>query len=224
MRAVFVGAGGLAAAIATILLRRGHEVVMIERDKARIEVLAEALDCGFLHGDGSKPAILREADPTRTDMLFCLTGNDQSNILAGLVGRSLGFRRVVPKIEDSEFQHICLELGLEDTIVPVATISRYLADMFEGQDLMELSATIKGEARVFSFVAREEDAGAVAELALPAQSRVMFFYRDEKFQLADPDTRLKVGDEVVVVSHRKNLPELQERWHDAGRAPPLLRR
>ena len=217
MRAVFVGAGGLAAAIADILLRRGHEVVMIERDKARIEALSEELDCGFLHGDGSKPAILREADPAQTDILFCLTGNDQSNILAGLVGRSLGFKRVVPKIEDSEFEHICLELGLEDTIVPVATISRYLADMFEGQDLLELSATIKGDARVFSFVVREEDAVPVEELELPAEARVMFFYRDNGFHLAAPDSRLKPGDEVVVITHRKHVPKLQERWHDTHR-------
>ena len=224
MRAVFVGAGGLSAAIAAILLRRGHEVVMIERDRDRIDALKEELDCGFLHGDGSKPAILREADPGQTDILFCLTGNDQSNILAGLVGRSLGFKRVVPKIEDSEFEHICLELGLEDTIVPVATIGRYLADMFEGQDLLELSATIKGEARVFSFVVRDEDAGAVAELELPAEARVMFFYRDNKFQLAEPESRLKPGDEVVVVTHRRNLSKLQERWRDTRRSHTTFRR
>ncbi|NIP73320.1 MAG: TrkA family potassium uptake protein [Gammaproteobacteria bacterium] len=212
MRAVFVGAGSLTVMTVPILLRRGHETVIIERDRPRIEALSQELDCGFLHGDGSKPALLSEADPERTDVLFCLTGNDQSNILASLVGRSLGFKRVVTKIEDPEYEHICLELGLKDAIVPAATIGRYLADMFEGQDLLELSATIKEEARVFSFVARDEDAVAVSELNLPAQSRAMFLYRDGAFTLAEEDTRLKPGDEVVVITHSKNLPKLQERW------------
>ena len=215
MRAVFIGAGVLAATTGELLLGRGHEVVFIEQDKGRIDALAEAMDAGFLHGDGSKPAILREADPERTDFLFCLTGNDQSNILASLVGRSLGFRRVVTKIEDAEFEHICLELGLEDTIVPAATIGRYLADMFRGQDVLELSATIKGEARVFSFVAGEDDAVAVAELGLPEESRVMFFYRENRFHLAAPDSNLKPGDEVVVITHSRNLADLEERWADA---------
>lgn len=54
-------------------------------------------------------ALLREADPSRTDFLFCLTGNDQTNILASLAGRSLGYGRVVPKIDDPEFEHLCIE-------------------------------------------------------------------------------------------------------------------
>ncbi len=217
MRAVFVGASSLAIMTAHLLLKRGHEAVMIERDKEQIEALSEELDCGFLHGDGSKPAILREADPAQTDVLFCLTGNDQANILASLVGRSLGFARVVTKIEDPEFEHICIELGLEDTIIPARTIGRHLADMFEGQDPLELSTMIRDEARAFSFVARSEDEVSVDELDLPKPSRIVCIYRDGKFIAPDQDTKLKAGDEAVVVTHRKNLPSLQERWHVPNR-------
>jgi trk system potassium uptake protein TrkA len=198
---------------ARLLLKRGHEVVIVERDKEQIEALSDELDCGFLHGDGSKPAILRETDPAQTDVLFCLTGNDQANIIASLVGRSLEFARVVTKIEDPEFEHICIELGLEDTIIPARTIGRHLADMFEGQDPLELSTMIRDEARAFSFVARAEDEVAVERLDLPEPSRIVCIYRDDKFIAPDQDTKLKAGDEVVVVTHRKNLPALQERWH-----------
>jgi len=130
MRAVFIGAGSLAVVTAKLIRERGEEVVIIEQDKERIDSLAEQIDCGFLHGDGSKPAMLREADPEHTDVLFALTGNDQANILASLVGRSLGFKRVVTKIEDVELEHICKELGLEDVIVPSRTVGRFLAERF----------------------------------------------------------------------------------------------
>lgn len=213
MRAVFVGAGALAVLTAQRLLKRGHEVVMIESDKERIETLSEELDCGFLHGDGSKPALLREADPDKTDFLFCLTGNDQTNILASLAGRSVGFERVVPKIEDQGFEHLCIELGLDDMIIPVRTTGIYLADMFEGRDHLEIIALIKDEARVFSFVAREEDEKPINELDLPEGCRVMFFYRDEKFTLPEPDSTLKQGDEVMIVTHSKNIEKLHERWN-----------
>ncbi|MGA8005025.1 MAG: NAD-binding protein [Burkholderiales bacterium] len=130
MRAVFIGAGSLAVVTAKLIRERGEEVVIIEQDKERIDSLAEQIDCGFLHGDGSKPAMLREADPEHTDVLFALTGNDQANILASLVARSLGFKRVVTKIEDVELEHICKELGLEDVIVPSRTVGRFLAERF----------------------------------------------------------------------------------------------
>ena len=212
MRAVFLGAGSLTVMTARLLLKRGHEVVVIERDKARIEALSTDLNCGFLHGDGSKPAILREADPQETSMLFCLTGNDQANIIASLVGQSLGFSRVVTKIEDPEFEHICIELALEDTIIPARTTGLHLADMFEGQSPMEISTMIRDEARVFSFVTRDEDQGSIGHLELPDKTRVVCIYRGGKFIVAEDEVKIEVGDEVVVVTHRKNLPALEERW------------
>lgn len=212
MRAVFVGAGSITVMAARIMLKRGHEVVIIERDRERIDALSETLDCGFLHGDGSTPALLREADPEHSDCLFCLTGQDQTNILASLVGRSLGYARVVTKIEDPQFEHICIELGLEDTIDPALTIGRYLADMLQGRDLLELSAMVKDEARVFSFIAGDDDAVEVGALGLPDESRVICLYRDGKFRLPEPDDRLQRGDEVIVLTHSRNLAKLQQRW------------
>jgi trk system potassium uptake protein TrkA len=212
MRAVFIGASALSVMTARFLLARGHEVVVIEKDKEVIDALSSELDCGFLHADGAKPAVLREANPEHTDVLFCLTGSDQANIISSLVGRSLGFGRVVTKINDPEFEHICIELGLEDMIIPARTVGRHLAEMFEGTNPLEISAMIKAEARVFSFVAREEDARPIAELELPDKTRVICIYRDEKFLLPQDGDRLKVGDEVVLVTHVRNLSALAERW------------
>lgn len=70
---------------------------------------------------------------------------------ASLVGRSLGFKRVVTRIEDPSYEHLCIELGLTDLIVPDYTIARYLADLCAGSNPLELSAVIKGDARLFDI-------------------------------------------------------------------------
>ena len=213
MRAVFLGAEDLTLHAARILVDRGHEVVVIESDRQRIDELTEEMDCAVLHGDGSKPAILREANPTQTDILFCLTNNDRTNIIASLVGRSLGFRRVITAIEDPEFEPICIELGLEDVIVPMQTIGRYLADVTRGIDIIELSTAIKGEARFFAFVLREDNAHDVSDLELPDDAQAICLYREDCFSLIKDGTRLHTGDEIIVLTHSKNLPALRERWH-----------
>lgn len=212
MRAVFIGTTPLSVMTARILLRRGHEVVMIEQDKERIDSLNEELACGFLHGDATRPDVLKEADSSISNVLYCLTNNDQTNIIASLVGKSLGYPRVITRIDNPQFEHICIELGLEGTIIPDRTIGSYLADMFEGQDPLVLSTMIRDEARAFSFVTREENTGPIKNLDLPRDCRVVCLYRDDKFILPDEDTTLKTGDEVVLITHWKNIEELSKRW------------
>lgn len=212
MRIVFVGAGKVSVGAARGLIRKGHEVVVIEVDKSRIEELSEEMDCSFLHGDGSQPNILREVNPAQTDILFCLTGSDQINVIASLVGRSLGFRRVVTSIGNPQFEVICSELGLKDTIVPSRAISRYLEDMAAGTEVTELSRAIKEEARFFTFVSKEEEAVPVKELKLPDGARCVCYYRDGRFAVADGSTKLQKGDEVVILTHSRNMAALQERF------------
>lgn len=217
-RVVFVGASSLTVAAARLLTERGHEVVVIDVDRDKLDAIGKGLDIGMLHGDGTRPDLLREADPGGTDCLFCLTDSDQLNLIASLVGRSLGFERVVTRIEAPEFEHIALELGLEDTVVPARTIGRHLADMVEGSNPLELSAAVKGDARFFLFVARDEDVGTVAELKLPKLARATHLYRGERFLLLDPDSRIAAGDEVVVIADASSLDALHERW--GARAEP----
>lgn len=212
MRVVLIGASATSITTAQILTGRGNDVVIVEKDKARIDMLVDELDCGFILGDGTKPAILREAGPADSDLLLCLSNNDQDNILASLVGRSLGFPRVVTKIEDPEYEHICLELGLTDTVVPQRHLARALADLAQGREALDFSVFFKNEIRLFSFVAGEQEAAAVGDLDLPAQTKVMCLYRDNDFILSDGKTRIAKGDEVVLVTHSKHLEALHERW------------
>lgn len=212
MRFVFVGTGTLSVLTARMLIERGHEVVMIERDSETVDRLAEEVDCGFLRGDASRPAILREADPESTDLLFCLARDDQSNILTSLVAKSLGFREVITKIEDPELEHLCAELGLAASLVPMHMVGRYLADMAEGQNIIELSDIFRGDARIFSFRLTSADAGRVAELDLPSEASVICFYRNGDFHIAGNDSVLHDGDDVVVLTTMRNLRALRKRF------------
>jgi trk system potassium uptake protein TrkA len=212
MRIAFSGAGDLTVMTVPSLVAKGHEVVIIDSDRKRIEELSEQLDCSFLHGDASKPAILREVGPQQTDMLICLTDDDKDNIIASLVGRSLGFKRIVTSIQDPDYEDICRELGLEDIIIPARMFSRSLRNMVEGLAEVELSTVLKHEARFFTFIAGERDEVTPADLGLPDLARAVYYYRDGKFSFVEEKTKFRKGDEVIILTHSKNLPELRTRW------------
>lgn len=218
MKIVIVGAASVAVATADTLISRKHDVIIIEADKERIDALKDSLDCGFINGDGTKPAILRETKPTKEDLLLCLTKNDQANILASLVGRSLGFERIVTKIEDPELEHICRELGLSDIIIPDRNTAQTLADMVTGQLAEDFAAFFKGDVRLFSFVRGDDDPGVVKDLSLPERTRPIMIYREDDVILPDADTALEKGDEIVLITMADKFDSLKERWHSKEHA------
>ena len=71
---------------------------------------------------------------------------------------------------------------------------------------------IKNGARVFTFVAGEDQAMAVSELELPEDTRVVCIYRGNAFLLPDGDTRLEEEDEVVLITHNERMAEVVERF------------
>jgi trk system potassium uptake protein TrkA len=213
MRIVFSGASPLTIITAKTLIKQGHEVIIIEANKEKIDHISDELDCSFLNGDSTRPAILSQVDPKNSDILFCLSNSDQINIITSLLGRSMGFKRVITSIEDTDLVQLCHELGLEDTIIPVWAMSRHLDNMVRGLDNVNLSTLLRQDARFFTFTAGEKDAVCVSELGLPKDARVVFYYRDNKFHFAENDTKLCKGDEIVILTHSRNLPDFNERWY-----------
>jgi trk system potassium uptake protein TrkA len=120
---------------------------------------------------------------------------------------------VVTKIDDPEFEHICVELGLADSLVPMHTVGRYLADLAEGQDIIELSDILRGDARIFSFTVSDVEANTIDALELPCSAQAICIYRNgNELNFAAPDTLLTPGDEVVVLARAEGPKELHERF------------
>jgi len=213
MRAIFVGASPLTVMTAQRLLKAGHDVVIIDTNEDKISELSESLDCGFIHGDGSRPAVLDELSPDETDMLFCLSNDDQDNIIASLVGQTMQFSSVVTKIEDPDFEGICNKLGLENVIVPDRDVGERLSDRVEGHDVTDLSTAVKGGIRFFEFVAREQDAGRLDALDLPEAARVIVIIRDGDAVIAEDDDELRQDDHVLVVTRRDEVEKLRKHFH-----------
>jgi len=103
----------------------------------------------------------------------------------------LGFKRVVTRIEDPELEHICAELSLADSLVPMHAVGRYLADMAEGQNIIELSDILRGEAQIFSFRVTEAEAVRISELSLPDSAPAVCIYRNgEEFSMCRDGRRI----------------------------------
>ncbi len=203
MRIVIIGASRFGTATATRLSENGHEVVMIDHNAERLDALSEELDCGMIHGDGTLPSVQRDAYGDHADALIALTNQDDVNILAAAVGRSVGFDRVVPQIVRPELLAVCEELGLKDLITPHATVARSLVDVIEDHNDATLDLRLHKGLQVMGYQIGKERAGTcVGDLDMPRDSKVIAVTRGEDEALVFEDTELQEGDLLMIVAAR----------------------
>ena len=220
MRIVIVGASRFGVATAEQLVDAGHEVVMVDRNGARLAELSEDLDIGLLEGDGSLPSVLRDAMGDGADALILLTNVDDVNILAALVGKSVGYPRVVPQIVRRQLLAVCEELGLENLITPHATVARSIVRTLESRHDAALDLRARRGFDVLGYRVGAAHAGQrIDALDLPAETRVIALTRQEEDRLVDPGIELEEGDLLIVAVAAEAQQRMDEIFADAGEVP-----
>ena len=74
LRVVIVGGQHVGYHAARHLSERGHDVVIIEKDRDRVAFLSDQYEATIIQGDGGRRSILEQAGLGRSDVLAALTG------------------------------------------------------------------------------------------------------------------------------------------------------
>jgi trk system potassium uptake protein TrkA len=215
MRIVILGASRFGEAIAGTLIEHEHEVVVIDQSREKLEDLAQRLDCGMLHGDGTMPTTLREVYRDENDVFVAVTNASEDNILASLVARSIGFGRVIPQIVSSELLNVCEELELHDAINPHATVAQELAEALEDRTELDHESALTNQLALKRVEVPDRLSGsALGELDLPDKARVVAIIRDGDEHLAEDDLTVESGDGLLIVTSRDDLDALAAVFED----------
>ncbi len=141
-----IGGGNIGTRLALQFERRGLAVKLIESDAARCEELADILKTTMiLRGDGTDKALLEEANVGAMDALAAVSGDEESNILACLLAKSLGVRDTVAKIDKAAYLPLLEHVGIDHSVSGrLAAVNRMLA-YIRGSRVVA-SATLAGQA------------------------------------------------------------------------------
>ncbi len=118
-RVFIVGGKQLGIRIAEILEERNVHVKLCERDLDRCEKLSTILDKTIvIHGDGTDQSTLMEENVEGIDAFLTLTNHDEDNIIASVLARRLGVRKVVALINRLSYLPMVQRLRINTTVSP----------------------------------------------------------------------------------------------------------
>jgi trk system potassium uptake protein TrkA len=197
MRVVVVGGGRVGLRTARLLVDRGHDAVIVERDPERCEQLSDEYVATVVEGDGTDPAILRQTNLDRADALVALTGRTGRNLTTCLVAERLasGDLRTVMRVIGSD--EAAYREFVDATIDPERAGGRMAANAVEPgiQALEEVSGSVE-----IVEITVDEDAPVanrtLSEVAFPRGALVVSDVSTDR--IAGPDTELIPGRTYVV--------------------------
>lgn len=211
MHVTILGASRFGVATVRQLIEAGHEVVLIDIDRDRLDELSDGLDCAMVCGDGTLPSTLRDAYGDGSDALVALTNHDDVNILAAVVGRSVGYERLVPQIVRPELLSVVEELDIGDVITPHESLARSIVSALADHSELDTDMALHRDLRLVNHVVPDAmDAKTVGDLDLPDGVRTIARANEDGERFADPDTTISKGDHLFFAAETGAIKRLNK--------------
>lgn len=215
-RVVIAGGGNIGAYVAQQLELRepGTKVKIIEQSRARAMVIADQLKRAvILNGSALDQEILREADIEDADTMVALTNDDQANIIACVMAKTMGCTRNLSLINNVSYPAFAHALGIDAYVNPRAvTISRILRHVRRGR-IQSVHSLQNGAAEVIEAEALETSplvGRPLREIDLPDGMRIGAIYRRGRASTPDGGTRILAHDRVIIFALADRVHQVEQ--------------
>ena len=190
-------------------LRNNHDFVIIDKD----EKLAQEASDNFplarvLCADATDESFLKEEDIPNFDLVICATHNHELNMVLAAYLESLGVKQTISLVASSDFSPIATKLGIDVPIPLRDTVVDSIMSHLRGNSVKEIHTVTSGtleidecvvtkDSRVLGCKLKDIDNTSTFLVLMTKESN-----KDE-YKIANGDTELKLGDNVVLITSRE---------------------
>jgi trk system potassium uptake protein TrkA len=214
MYILIAGGGKVGANLTRSVLDLGHEVTLIEQRRERFETLEEEFEHRVQVGDATELFVLERAGIARPpDLVVAVTGDDEDNMIICQIARDkFGVAKVIARVNDPRNQEHFDLLGVTPTVSATSIILAMIEHEVPAHGLIHLLQLRKENLEIVE-VQLDNDSPCVGKLVerlqLPTGSRLITVMREGEAQMADGDTRLEAGDQILAVLEPGKEEELR---------------
>ena len=215
MYIIIVGAGKVGYHLGTLLMKENHEVMLIEKDRAKVNTLSlEFHDC-IMEGDGSTVEALKEAGANRADVIVAATGNDEDNLVICQVSKLMFLRpRTIARVNNPRNEELFAGLGVDASVSATKIINAIIEEQVKAGDMMIPLLTLKeGDVEIVeveltrsSHILKKK----IKELSLASGSIFIAVIRGNEVIIPHGETEFQPEDKVLALVKRTSEQALRE--------------
>ncbi len=181
---------------------QNFQIKLIEKDEKRCSELKRILNrTAVLQGDSSEMSFFNKEEIAEADVLVAATEDDRTNIIAAVMGKSLGTRIIISQITNNAYTYVYDTTGIEKYVNPYLITAYQILRFTRKGDVLSLSHLKEEYAEVIELVVPKSCRVAgkkVLDASFPKGMLIGTIVRDGLVIVPDGDTVIEPGDDLII--------------------------
>lgn len=221
-RVFICGGGNIGQRLAHTLENR-YQVKLLERNHERCVLLSENLrKTVVLEGNAADKDILLEENIENTDVFCAVTNDDEANIMASLLAKRLGARKVFTLINNPDYVDLIQGGEIDVAISPQQTTIGSLLTHVRRGDVVNVHSLRRGAAEAIEAIAHGDQKSSkvvgrrLDEINLPQGTTIGAIVRHNEVLIAHNRLRIQPDDHVILFLVDKSRVREVEKLFSVG--------
>ncbi len=212
---VIVGGSLTSINLAKLLERRDINVRILEKDYGKCQMLAEILpNANIINHDATDLEFLKTEKIEHADVFTACTGNDEVNLLTGLLAKQAGCQDIIVMLSNTSYTPFVAELGLNHTVSPRMSAANHILSQILSGKVTTLVSLYENKAEIMEInVSMHSKVVGIplSELGplLPRDLLFAMIQNRGRIMIAHGDRIISPGDTVIAITSPQHVEELE---------------
>ncbi len=213
-RVMILGGGRIGFYVAKTLEEQNLSVKIIEKDTERCKFLLKSLKKSvILHGDGSDKKLLEEENIQDMDVFAAISNNEELNIMASILAKSLGVKKVITIVNKTDYLPLANNLGIEAVLSPRLITASTILKYVRSDNILSLTTVAEGKAEIMEVEIKESSAFAgktLYDFELPKKTLIGAIIRDNDVIIPSGEDKILQNDKLIIFTRRESIKQVEK--------------
>lgn len=183
-------------------LQNKVNIKLVDYDADKAFRLAERLDKTLIiNEDGRDTEAMMEEDLAGMDAFVAVTGRSETNILAAMLAKRMGVKKVIAEVENINYITLAESIGVDTIINKKLVTASNIFRFTMTTDVQAIKCLTGSQAEVLEFIVKPNSPATksrIRDLGLPEDSIIGGVVRGDRVFIAVDETQINAYDRVVV--------------------------
>ena len=195
-------------------LQEDVNIKLVDYNAEKAFRLAEYLDKTLIiNEDGRDTEAMLEEDIQGMDAFVAVTGRSETNILAAMLAKRMGVKKVIAEVENINYISLAESIGVDTIINKKLVTASNIFRFTMATDVQAVKCLTGSQAEVMEFIVKPNSPATkvpVSELGLPEDAIIGGVVRGDRVFIAVDETEIMPYDRVVVFSMPESVMQVAE--------------